>query len=424
MHQDKTLANNILSGNLAYSRPYFSVKRLIEKIFSTNGWIYQLGVNADLFDELIISANNEFLFTSFEKAFSTTLTTGDIDLSTPDFLQGDTVLPVNQLNLTYNSKLRFRGNVFADNDFVLTFTVTGTKPQVQKFIINQGSNDYDFTTNEFTGGDAVVINLTGTGNIDLNNVLIYTVIDENDFGAMSLANFTGYKVKTYDNIPDITQKDLFKNCLVKIGGFFSTENFRKRMTINTIKSLSKLSAIDWTSKLIEDTEENEPLEGYGKINYFSYDNSKEKPSNLGRGTFLIDNETLPNTKPIYKSIFAASQEVVITDTMIDNDVYDDTERFGEINTLIGYYENVLTYTVARFENLTGNNILTNYYSNFIKSIQRGEVTTSNFNLNKSDFFLFDFTKLVYLQQKKSIFYILEINDYIENEPTEILLLKA
>lgn len=424
MHEDKTLAKNILSGNLAFARPFFSVKRLIEAMFLANGWTYELGTNASFFDFLIVSAKNQFVFTSYEKSFSTTLTTGNFNLTSPIFIKTDTLTGVDKLNITFNSKIRLRGNANADNDFILTITVTGTKPQVQTFILNQGPFDYDLTSNEFTAGDAVVISITGTGNVVFTDFLIYTIIDENDFGAMSTAGFTDFKVKTFDNLPDIIQKDVFKHSLVQIGGFFTTDNFRKRMTINSVVSLSKLSALDWSEKFIEDTENNLPLSGYGKINYFGYNNSDLKPSNLGRGSFEIVNETIQDVIDIYTSIFAASLEVIITDTMIDNNVYDDTERINEINDLIGYYEAISDYTVARFEDLNGNSVLANFYPNFIAAIQRGEISETKFNINKSDFFLFNFIKLIYLQQKESVYYVLGINNYSDNELTDIILLKA
>jgi len=423
-HEDKILANNILSGNLAYSRPFFSVKRLVEKMFSDNGWTYELGLNTSLFDNFIISANNKFVFTSFEKSFSTTLTTGTIDLSSPIFLKTDTLTGTTVLNLTYKSKIRLRGSANADNYFIVTITGTGAKPQVQTFVINKGLANYDLTSNNFEAGTAVSISISGTGNLVLNSFLIYTIIDENDFGTMSSAIFTDFKVKTYDNLPNIVQKELFKHCLVLIGGYFSTNNFNRILTINSVKTLSNLSAIDWSDKFIEDSENISPLESYAKINYFVYDNFEDNPENLGRGTFEIDNETLPESTEVYKSIFAASQEVTITNKMIDNTIYNDTERINEINKLIGYYDVIGAYTVARFESLNGNSILSEYYTNFVSAVQRGELLECKMNLNKSDFFLFDFTKLIYLKQKKSIFYVLNIGNYIENELTELLLLKS
>jgi hypothetical protein len=377
-----------------------------------------------LFDKIIISAKDKFCFTSFEKSFTGTLTASSFNLTSPVFLKTDTLTGSYALNLTYKSKIRIRGSANAENDMLLTITGTGAKPQTQTFFLNKGLIDYDITSNDFQAGTAITISFTGIGNLVLENFLIYTLIDENDFGSMSSAIFTDFKVKTYDNIPSIDQKDLFKHCLVKIGGYFLTNNFNRKLTINSVKSLSKLNAIDWSEKFIEESENIIPLDGYGKINYFSYDNSKDSPDNLGRGTFEIDNETLQESKDVYKSIFAASAEVAITDKMIDNYIYDDTERVNEINTLIGYYEEIGAYTVARFENLNGNNLLSNYYSNFVKAIQRGEILECKINLNKSDFFLFDFTKLVYIKQNKSIYYVLNIGNYIENELTDIRLLKS
>ena len=425
MHEDKILANNVLSGNLRYSRPFFSIKRLIELMFSTNGWTYELGTYADEFDKLFISAKSEFVFTSFEVSYSTTLAASVLDLSGYSFLQTDSLTGTTILNTTYKSRIRFRGNAIADNDFILQITVGGTKSQVQQFILNQGEDYYDLTSNEFDAGSTIYFTLIGTGNVEFTNFLIYTIIDENDFGAMSSGNFIGMKVKTYDNIPDLEQKELFKHALVSIGGFFTTNNFNKKLKINSLKSLSKLGVIDWSDKFVEDTDSIMAIEGYAKNNYYAYDNSDIKPTNLGRGLFQIDDETLQDKTDIYESIFEASPEVTITDLMIDNTIYDNTERLNDIGILLAYYEVISsTYTAARFENLNGNTVLSNYYANFVKAIQSGEIIEAKFNLNKSDFFLFDFTKLVYLSQKKSIFYVLNIGNYSDGDLTDVVLLKT
>ncbi len=422
-HNEKILSKNILSGNLAFSRPFFSAKILIEKMFAENGWTYELGLNASSLDKFVISANNKFYFTSYEKSFSSTLTSSTLNLSSPLFLKSDTLTGSTILNLTYKSEIRFRGKVNATNDFILTITGTGAKSQTQTFLINKGEFICDLTSNNFEAGTPISIAISGTGNLILDNFLIYTLIDENDFGMMSNSIFTNFKVKTYDNLPNIVQKDLFKHCLVKIGGYFSSSNFQKKITINSIKTLSKLGTIDWSEKYVEDSENISPLDNYSKINYFEFNNSNINPDNLGRGVFNIDNETLQESDNIYRSIFAASSEVTITDKMIDNYIYNDTERVNEINTLIGYYDEIGAYTVVRFEQLNGNNILSIYYLNFINAIKKGELIECRMNLNKSDFFLFDFTKLVYIKQKKSVFYVLNIGNYIENELTEVRLLK-
>ena len=424
MHLEKILSKNILSGNLAFSRPYFSAKRLIEKMFAANNWSYELGINTSLFDKIIISANSKFAFTSFEKSFTAVLAASNFNISSPVFLKTDTLTGSTILNLTYKSKIRFRGSANSDNDFILQISGTGAKPQTQTFILNKGSFDYDLLSNDFEAASALTFSIIGTGNVSFTDFKIYTVIDEENFGNISAANFTDFKVKTYENLPNIVQKDLFKHCLVKIGGFFNTDFFRKKIKIETVLTLSKLGALDWSSKFIEESESISLLDGYSKINYFTYKNSDNNPEFLGRGSFNLDNETLQDAGEIYSSIFAASPEVVITNNMIDNSVYNDTERINDLNTLVGYYEEISSYSVARFNDLNGNNILSKFYPNFIIAIQKGEMIEAKFNLNKSDFFLFDFTKLVYLEQKKSTFYILSIGNYIENETTDITLLKA
>lgn len=427
MHEDKTLINNVLSGNLNYSRPYFSVKRILEKMLDNHNWRYSLGINTDFLDRQIISANSEFVFTSYEKSFNTTLTAGIIDPLAPDFVINDTV-GATTITLNKKSKFRFRGNADAQNDFVLQVDVTTVDAQIQTFVINKGAFDYDLTTNSFDAGAVVSFQLIGTGSVTLTDFLIYTIIDENDFGDMALGNFIDYKVKCYDNMPDIVQKEMLKHALVPIGGFFNSNNFKKQLDIFSVVSLSKLGAVDLSTKFIAETEESEYIRGYGKINYYEYDVSDIHPSNLGRGTFTIDSDILPDTKTIYKSIFSSSPEVTITDKMIDNTVYGDDggidQRINEINPLIGHYEEVLNYTVARFEELNGNNVLVNYYSNFIKAIQNGTIIIAQFNLNKSDYFLFNFKKFVYLQQKESVFYCLGLSDFSENELTEVILLKT
>ena len=62
-------------------------------------------------------------------------------------------------------------------------------------------------------------------------------------------------------------------------------------------------------------------------------------------------------------------------------------------------------------------------SGALNAIKKGEIIECKMNLNKSDFFLFDFTKLAYIKSKKSIYYVLNIGNYIENELTDVKLLK-
>lgn len=434
MHELKTLSKNILSGELAFSRPFFSVQRLLEKIFSVNNWTYENSVNSEFINKLIISSNSDsFVFTSYEKLFDEDIVVSGsqlIDLSGPDFLKTDTISGIDTLQLNFTSKIRFRGYIDSDIDMILQISGVSsgaTDSQTQIFQINKGRFFYDITSNEFKTVDATYnlqFTLINSGTATLENFLIYTIIKENDFGAMSSKGFVDFKVKTYDNLPNIKQIDLFKHALINVAGFFTSDNFRQKIKINSMNELSKLGALNWSDKLNEDTISAIPLSSYGKINNYDYDNDKEKPSTLGRGSFDIDNETLPDLITVYKSIFAASSEVEITDNQIDLEIYDDTERIAELNNIIGYYEDISTYTVARFNDLNGNVLFVNFYLDFISAIQNGEIIEAEFDLNKSDFFLFDFTQLIYLEQLKSTFYVLPIENYSEGNTSKVTLLKA
>ncbi len=435
MHKLKVLSKNILSGELAFSRPFFSVRRLLEKIFDANSWSYELGVNAELIDSLIISSNaSTFVFTSYEKEFNEDVVVAGsqlLDLTSPDFIKTDSLTGSNILNLNYTSNIRFRGYIDAPDNFILRINGTSsgaTDSLTQSFAINKGRFFYDLTSNAFETSDATYnlsFELIGTGTITLEDFRLYTLINEDDFGAMSSKVFVDFKVKTYDNIPDVTQKDLFKHALVNVAGFFTTDNLRKIINISSMVNLSRLSAIDFTDKFIEDSVKARPLTGYAKTNYFAYAEDDAKPVNLGRGAFEVDDETFADAMNVYSSIFAASNEVEITDDQIDLGVYDDTERINDLSTIIGYYETVSTYTVARFADLNGDALLENYWSGFIQAIQKGEIIEANFDLNKSDFFLFKFTNFIYLAGEfKSAFFVLNIQNYIENEQTTLILLKT
>ena len=434
-HENRILANNIQSGNLAFSRPYLSVKRLFEKMFDVDKWSYLLSDNANLLDKLIISSNHkQFYFTSFEKIISINSNvsgTYNIDISSSDFLKTDTVTATYTLNLTYDSMIRIRGFIEASNDCILQLnglSSSSTDTLIETFVLNKGRFYYDVTSSEFATNDAtfnVMFNVLGNASVTFDDVYIYTLIEEQKFGNISLANFVDFKVKTYDNVPDISQKELFKNCLTLTGGFLTTDNLRKQIKINSLNELFRLGSHDWSSKFVENSDKETSLSGYAKTNYFLFNNSDNKPFNQGRGDFNIINETLNDSKEIYTSTFEASGEVEINSNLIsDNIIYSNLERLNEFNVFVGYYDAVTDYTIAKFDLLNWNNILTNYYDNYIKAIQKGSIIEANFILNKSDYFNFDFTKLVYISQLKATYYVLNIDSYIENEETKLILLKA
>ena len=101
-------------------------------------------------------------------------------------------------------------------------------------------------------------------------------------------------------------------------------------------------------------------------------------------------------------------------------VYDDTERISELNTCLAYYENDL----AKFDKLNGDNVINEYYSNYVDAIKKGVIVTADFKLSKTDFFQFNFSRMIYVKQLKSTFYVIEISNYTEDKNTTLKLLKS
>lgn len=431
-HEKRTLSNNILNENLAFSRPYFSVKRLLELIFNEQKWSYELSANTSLLDSLIISSNHkEFYFTSFEKKFiiNENITSYDFDFTNYDFIKTDIISNNTTLKLNYDSQIRFRGNIYSSKDCILTFNCvseSNTDTLIESYLIKKGLNYYDITTAILETEDTtynITINLSSNCQIITDDLLIYTIISENAFGDISLSNFINFKVKTYDNIIDLSLIELFKQSLVFVGGFFTTNNLRKKIKINSLNQLFRLNSLDYSNKFVEKSEVFYSLDNYAKKNYFRYNTSKDKK--ISDNYFNINNNSLNETKDIFKSVFEASSEVFIdNNNIIDNVIYTDIERKNNLNMILGYYENVLTYSIARFKRLNSQNLFVEFYDNYIKALRKGEIIEAEFYLTKTDYYNFDFNKLIYISQLNSTFYVIEINGYKENDKTKLKLLKA
>jgi len=424
-HESRDLSNNIEGGNLAFSRPFFSVHKLFEKMFDVNGWNLEYD-----FDKYILSSNaKDFFFTSYEKK-RTGLENVKFSFLGYNFLKEDTISGGTELNLRYDCTIRIRGSITASQDTVVKIqgnSSAGNDNQTEYLQVNKGTHYYDFESNQFKTDDTTYnIEILIDNQLNFKDVYVYTKIKEENFGNISDANFIDFLVKTHDNIPNIAQIDLFKQILVLFGGYFHSENLSKKIIIKSMQYLSKMSALNWSQKYIDNSETVYKLDYYGRVNYFDYNNESEddfKPQNLGRGIFEIDNITLQTEKIIFKSLFGASSEVVINDIQIDMPIYSDTERIST-NHIIGYYHQLAGYTTARFLNLNGTNILETYYKNFINALKFSKVIECEFELNKTDFLTFDFSRLVYVEKLKSTFYVIAISNFIKGKKTKVKLLKS
>lgn len=108
-------------------------------------------------------------------------------------------------------------------------------------------------------------------------------------------------------LPDIKQKDLFKDFAIRFGVLFSENN--GTLICKTISEIIKdrFNAKDWTAK--RDTSIVEKLtyefRSYAQSNLFKYaDADDTKDTSIGQGVMSIDNENLDTESTLYTSIFA------------------------------------------------------------------------------------------------------------------------
>ncbi len=454
MHQKRVKNKTILAGGAAtnklrFSRPLLSASKIREKIQVKTGW--GTNIAPDLLGQgrLGLSANHKtFYVTSYQKTLSSS-----IIVNTESYLQGldlsldfvktgssavtfpdtETIrIPCNGLN---GASFRLRGWIESTADIELDIegvSQSNEDLQTEAFIINKGLNYYDISTTEFETDKNyydIKIKIRGDANVTFNDTLLYTIIKEEKLGDFKDNKLLDYYVKVYDNMPDITQLELLKQTWVFAGAFHVTDNFRKQLNLYSLKSVGKNSAIDFSDKLDTSDSRIKISQRFGslaKTNYWEYSNDDTISEITGRGSFTVDSEILKDFDTYYKSIFSASNDVIIEDvTMSDFNIYSNTERVNTLTQRILYINDVVDepYTTATFAKLRGDNILNVNYANMVSSFQNLTIIDCYLNLSRLDFFSFKGLQTIYLDHFKSTFMILEINNYIEGRQTNVKLLK-
>jgi len=451
-HENKIAANTLLAGGAAtdklkYSRPFFSMKVIAEKIFSTQNWNLNLLDDFDKYERSMLSSNHEqFFVTDYQKTIDQTnvlvaatpqfLT----DLTVNDFEETTIVTASNSINIKqHNAAFRLRGNISTTTDFTITFQGTsnpvGSDVQFQSFQVSATDTFIDITTNVFKTSEAnnvIQIELLSTpgGSVIFDDTLLYTIIEEETLGNFSSNLLLGFLVKAHDNIPEISQLDFLKSIFNMYAAAFNSDGFQKRIDLFSYKRLNKLNSIDWSSKFISKSHTlSGSIGSYGQINYLKYDNDDIAGSRTGQSQFLSENDTFQNEYDALTIEYGASPEVVIdsggTDyTMIDMPVYDDTVRINDLNVRVCtyVYDGTLAFTIAQFNELDWN-ILSNDYSKIFNSLNRVRVLKASFDLNKLDFTSFNHQKVVYIEHFKSYFIVMPIDNFISGKETKCTLLK-
>lgn len=388
--------------NLQYLRPHFNFWNILNKIFTSRG--YSVVIDSDIIQTIGLQANSkDFFFTSYQKTLNGT-TLGALTVN--DFNFGVTV-GASSLNVGANNKTAFRLRGWVDS-------IGGglIKFNDDEIVIKDGLNYYDETTSELL--DAVAITLTGSATFD--NVYLYTIIKESSFDNLATFAPSGYMVKVFDNLPDLSQKDLFKDALIITNSIIVPDNLNKVINLQSLGSLNKLNVVDWSNKLIDKTDIiRNDIANLCKKNLLQYANG------IGDSYFNTSIEFIEDEKTFLKFNYFGSVDktyfAVYNNYIIDadgNNVRDKSEGL-RIVSINGIY--------AKFEPLKWSNLVLNYYNSLFNSFLDPREIVLSFNLKKLDVINFDPLKLIYLSQFNCNFIIESINNYIDGEFTQVKILK-
>lgn len=409
-----------------YSRPSFYVQGLLNRAVTLAGYT----LTSPLPDLAFSSFHENFFFTSYQKTLTATYNpAGTLALSglnTNDFAHSDLTVASTTINIgTVKTKFRLRGSITSNAAIDLIIRATdnadGTKVSESKLSLVSGTQPIDFSSSEFQSatGYTIDIRFVGTGQV-ITDCLLYTLISDKDRD-LSGNPFLGYKIKAFDNLPDLTYLDLLRLICVVSNKFPVINNLSKTIYFGSFATLNKIKAVDWSDKFIVGSEKTSAnFGGLFQKNWLKYENDLTVNPQLGWSYFNTDNESLEKEGDYLSLKFGASNDVTINSNSIAHiNVYSDTTRIENQIVKIRLFE--CSGSLLRFAPLSWDQ-LTAYYANYFNSLYRVRAIDCEFNLNKLDVIGWTEDQLVYVDYYKSTFLVLEISNFISGKLTSVKLL--
>jgi hypothetical protein len=407
-----------------YSRPAFYLQALLNRAVINSGYTL-----VSTLPDLAISSNHkDFFFTSYQKTINATYdsagTLALTGLNSYDFKVSSVTATNTTIHDVHKFNFRVRGTFTTTADIkLLIHAVDNTGTKIIDNNISLPTNGVvDFTTTEIYEGPTgmtVTFTLVGTGSVIFSDVLIYTILSENNED-LSTNPFLNYKIKVYDNLPDISYLDIFKTICTISNKYQVIDNYKKIMSFGSFASMNKLNTLDWSDKFIIGSENiTSDFAELGQKNYIKYTNDKTVSVELGQSYFEIDNENLADE--IYYIImnFGASKEVVVNNNTIAHvQIYNDTTRIPdqEINMRL-FYCNV---DKLQFDQISWVNNA--YYTELFNSLFRTRSISCELNISKLDFLKWNPNMLIYIDYFKTTFFVIEISNFIPGRATKVKLL--
>lgn len=252
------------------------------------------------------------------------------------------------------------------------------------------------------------------------------------------------------NMPDITQLDLFKAVCQLYGLMVSIDESNKHIEAytfnNVVASIAKEEYVDWSDKL-DDTSHSSTYQwsSYGQNNYIAYaeEEGKDGEKLQDRACFTITNHTLPAEKTLFELPFATCEETRVCGHAMakirmveggDNSPDSITEpkpkllfverkgvKVKFINEDNEYdQQDISKVIIATSSQLDTTHFINNYYKILSKRLlPRVRVQKEKIWLTPIDIHKFTHKKPIFISKYNSCFYVNKINNYQSNKLTEV-----
>lgn len=208
-----------------------------------------------------------------------------------------------------------------------------------------------------------------------------------------------------ENLPDMTQVEFIKGACALLGLVPVVTPNRALRFAEYDAILDTADALDWTGKVSGDLEKVTPSrDGLARRNVIRYaEDVRVKPS--PDAVIAIEDETLEDSKDLYKLPFAASNEDVAEHYKVSSEFNEET-----LETIFSYEDIAIKPRVFEWrysfganrlsfpERLKGNGLARGYYGRFQDTMRKPVAIEAIVKLNELDLVALDFTRPVYLAQ--------------------------
>jgi hypothetical protein len=194
------------------------------------------------------------------------------------------------------------------------------------------------------------------------------------------------------------------------------------LSFGSLATLNKNNSVDWSEKFSKGSETiTAQYSGLFQKNWLKYENDLTVTPQLGWDFFNTDNESLQKEGDYIALKFGASNDVLIgSNTVAHIPVYSDTTRLVVPEITMRLFQ-VVTDKL-QFGPLDWVNLSANYYSDWLKSLNRVRQIEGEFNLHEVDVLKWHPKQLVYVDYFKTTFIVLAISDFIPGRLTKVTLL--